>query len=102
MVEEGYPLADEFSQGTLICTPGISFFIHANDGNLGLVREQQYILRIRLIKKKIFVQFEVSNRCSDIQKLFSVIRDGSINIMYKISYKQCEKTHKIAQSVRSQ
>ena len=55
----------------------------------------------RGFKEKIFGQFEVSNRCSDVQKLFSVMRDGSSNFMYKISYKQCEKMNKIAQLVRS-
>jgi hypothetical protein len=30
----------------------------------------------------------VCNHSSDVQKLFLVIRDGSSNIMYKISYKQ--------------
>ena len=44
---------------------------------------------------------EVSNPCSDVQTLFSVIRDSSSNIMYQISYKQCEKTYKIVQLLRS-
>jgi hypothetical protein len=35
-----------------------------------------------------FIKFEVSTRCSDVQKLFSVIRDGSSNIMYKMIYKR--------------
>jgi hypothetical protein len=51
-------------------------------GDLGLVLTKQYILRIGLIKEKVFVQFEVSHRSSDVYKLFSVIRGGSSNIMY--------------------
>jgi hypothetical protein len=43
----------------------------------------------------------VSNRSSDVQKLFLVIRDGSSNIMYKISlkihYKQRQETNKKTQ-----
>ena len=69
------------------------------EGDLGLVSEKQYIYPSRLTNF-FFVQFELSNRCSDIQKLFVVIRDGSSNTMYKISYKQCKKTHKITQLVR--
>ena len=87
----GQPLTDKFLLGTLICSPCIPSFLHANDGDFELVWEQHYLLPVRLIKEKIFVLFEVSNRCSDIHKLYSVIRDGSINFMYKISYKQFEK-----------
>ena len=88
MVVPGYPLTYKFSQGIQIIHKAP---LHVNDGDLGLVREQQYILRVRLIKEKLFVQFEVSNRCSDNQKLFSVIRDGGRNIMYKICYKKHSK-----------
>jgi hypothetical protein len=48
-------------------------------------------------------QSAVSNRFSDVQKVFSVIRDSSSNIMYtigkKISYTKCKKKCKIAQLV---
>ena len=54
--------------------------------DFGLFPGEQYILLGGLIKGKSFFQFVVSNRCSDVQKLFSVIRDDSSNIMYKISY----------------
>jgi hypothetical protein len=53
---------------------------------LGLAWCPYNILHVRLIKEKIFIQFEMSNRCSDIQKLFSGVRDSSSNITYKISY----------------
>jgi hypothetical protein len=76
-------------------------FLHAGDGDLGLVLTKQYILRVGLIKEKIFVQFNVRICCSDVQKLFSVIGDGSSNIMYKMSYKQCGKKRQIAKLVRS-
>jgi hypothetical protein len=71
-------------------TPISLCFLHANDSDLGLVSTKQCILRVGLIKEKIYVQSKMSNHCSDIQKLFSGIRDGSSNIMYKISYKQCK------------
>ena len=32
------------------------------------ISEKQYILCVGLIKERIFVQFEVSNCCSDVQK----------------------------------
>ena len=73
-------------------------FLDADDWDLGLVLTKQYILRVGLIKEKIFVQFKVSNCFSDIQKLFSVIRDSGRNITYKISYKQHKKTHKLVKS----
>jgi hypothetical protein len=61
------------------------FLSPANDGDEGLFGCLEFILPVQLIKERLFVQFEVSNRCSDVQKLFSGIRDDSSNIMYKIS-----------------
>ena len=68
---------------------------------MGLFPGEQYIFLVGLVKGEIFFQFVVSNPSSDVQKLFSVIRDGSSNIMYKISttkksYKQRKKMNKIA------
>ena len=66
--------------------------LHTNHGDLGLFLRKKYIVRVGLVRlvkvKKRFYQFVVSNHSPDVQKLFSVIRDGSGNIMYKISYKQ--------------
>lgn len=59
--------------------------------DLDLFPRNQYLIcvgLVRLVKgKKGFCQSVVSNHCPDVQKLFSVIRDGSGNIMYKISNK---------------
>jgi hypothetical protein len=66
--------------------------LHANDGDLGPFPRNQYILHDGLIKEIIFVKFEVINRCSDVQKLFSVVSEGRSNIMYKIRYKQHENS----------
>jgi hypothetical protein len=44
-------------------------------------------LPVRLVEEEEFLQYRVSNRCPDIKKLFSVIRHGGRNIMYKISKK---------------
>ena len=60
-------------------------FLQANYGDLGLFPGEQYILLIGLVKGKRFFPFVVSNRCSDVQKLFSVKRDGSNNVTYKIT-----------------
>ena len=62
--------------------PDFPFPSPANDGDLGLVGCLQYLPPVRLIEEKLFVRFEASNHSSDDQKLFSVIRDGSSNIMY--------------------
>ena len=93
MVVEVYSLAYEFSEGSSTSAPFFSVFSARKWRGLGL--EKQYILRIGLINEKIFVQFEVSNHSSDVQKLFSVIRDGSSNII------QLEKTNTIAWLVKS-
>jgi hypothetical protein len=74
--------------------------LHVNVGDLGLFLGKQYIIPlVGLVKgKKGYCQPVVSNRSSGVQKLFSVIRDGSRNSMYKISlkisYKQCKETNK--------
>ena len=63
-----------------------------------LFPRKQYIVCIvlvRLIKgKKGFCQSVVSNHSPDVQKLFSIIRDGSGNIMYIISKKTSYKQRK--------
>ena len=80
-----YSFAYGFSKGRLICVLFSSVFSSDNDRNLGLFPGEHIIFLVRLIKGKSFFQFVVSNPCSDVRKLFSVIRDGSSNIMYKIS-----------------
>ena len=61
--------------------------LHAKVRDLGLFYWKQDILLVDLVKGKSLFQSAVSNRCSDVQNLFSVIRDGSSNIMYTISKK---------------
>jgi hypothetical protein len=62
--------------------------LHSNDWDLFLFPGKQYIINVRFVKgKKGFCQNVVNNRSSDVQKLFSVIRDSSRNIMYKIHVK---------------
>ena len=64
MVEAGYLLANKFShtrQPDL--RPLYSLFYmkrRKNEGDLGLVWEQHYILCLRLIKLKMFVQFDIT------------------------------------------
>jgi hypothetical protein len=65
-------------------------------------RESSMSFSLGLVKGKNFFQFVVSNLCSDVQKLFSVIRDSSSDIMYKISFKKqvrenAKKMNKITQ-----
>ena len=60
--------------------------------DLGLVRDNQYVIQFQLIEVEVLVQIEVSDSCSDVQKLFSVT-DGR-NIMYKESSAQNKKNTK--------
>jgi hypothetical protein len=95
IVEVGYPLTNKFSQFGAISAPCTSVFSLCEWWGFGPgLWETVYPAGVGLIKEKIFVQIEVSKRCSDIHRLFSIIRDGSSNIMYKICYKQCEKKHR--------
>ena len=81
-----YSITYEFSEGSPLA-PFSPPPLHANHRDLGLFPRKQYIICVRLVKgKKGFCQSVVSNRSPDVQKLFSVIRDSSGNIMYKISY----------------
>jgi hypothetical protein len=57
----------------------------SSSGDLGLVQDEQYVLRHRLNELEILIQIEVSDRCSDVQKLFPVIGNDGGNIMYKKS-----------------
>jgi hypothetical protein len=67
--------------------------LHANHGNLGLFPRKQYVICFGLVKgKKGFGHSMVSHRSPDVTKLFSVIRDGSGNIKYKISKTKVFKT----------
>ena len=38
----------------------------ANDGDVGLVGRLKYILPVRLVEEKVFLQYGMSNRCPDI------------------------------------
>ena len=58
---------------------------------MGLVGCLYYIPPVRLIEEELFVQFEVSNLSSDVQKLFSLIMLLLPSLMYKTSYEQREK-----------
>ena len=82
--------AYRFSEGSPTCASFSSVFSYANDMDLSLFPGKQYILLVGLVNGKSFLQFVMSNRCSDVQKLFLVIRDGSSDIMYKISYKNAK------------
>ena len=88
MVEAGSPLADEFMAPR---SPPLYFLLFYTRRTGIWAWSQRSSISFASDSLKKISLFEVSNRCYDIQKLFSVIRDGSSNIMYKISYKQCEK-----------
>jgi hypothetical protein len=83
-----YSITYEFSEGSPALWP---LFLHANHGDLGLFPRKQYIVCVRLVRlvkgKKGFCHSMVSDLSPDVQKLFSVIRDGSGIIMYKVSKK---------------
>ena len=60
----------------------------ANNWDVDLVGCLENVPCVLLVEEKIFVYSEVSDRCPDIQKLFSSVRYSCRNIMYKISYKK--------------
>jgi hypothetical protein len=82
-VEVEYPLSDIVSSD--IPHAGIyravSSFFECWD--LSLVRDNQYVIQFQLIEVEVLVQIEVSDSCSDVQKLFSVIGNNVRNMMYK-------------------
>jgi hypothetical protein len=51
--------------------------------DFSLVQDNQYVFLLQLIEVEVLVQIEVSDSCSDVQKLFSVIGNDGGNIMYK-------------------
>ena len=56
-----------------------------------MVQGEQYVLHLQLMEVEIFIKIKVSDRCSDVQNLFSVIGYDGGNIMLKKSYDQRKK-----------
>lgn len=66
----------------------------------GLVRGEQCVLHLRLTEVDIFIEIEVSDCCSDVQKLFSILGNDGGNILYQKAKISAKKTHKIAELAR--
>ena len=83
--------------------PFSSHSLHANDNDLGLFPGKQYVIHIGLvIGKKGFFQSVVSNRSSEFQKLFLVIRESSSNIVQnklQKNEKRLTKKHNLVRNV---
>jgi hypothetical protein len=83
-----------------------SHSLHANDKDLGLFPGKQYVIHIGLVRvvigKKGFCQSVVSNRISEFQKLFLVIRESSsIIVQNKLQQnaKKLTKKHNLVRNV---
>jgi hypothetical protein len=76
-----YSIAYEFSEGSLAAGP-FSPPLHAIHGYLGLFPRSS----ISFASASSESLKEKSNRSPDVQKLFSLIRVGRGNIMYKVSF----------------
>ena len=57
--------------------------------DLGLVRDNHYVFHLRLIEVEVLIK--VSDSCSNVQKLFSVIGNNGGNVMYKNSFRSAQK-----------
>ena len=79
-VESIYPLSDVVSSGIL--HTGLYRGVSSSFEDLGLVCDNQSFF-LRLIEVEVLVQMEVSDSCSDVQKLCSVIGYDGRNIMCK-------------------
>ena len=75
MVEAGYPLTDNSHKAPRSPPPVPPSFLQANNRDLGLVSQKEYLLRVGHIKYNTFVQFELCNRCSDIVTLVCTVED---------------------------
>jgi hypothetical protein len=84
---------------SFIRVPALSYtaFFFSESRGLGPGLGEEYVLRIWLVEVEIFIQIEVSDHCSDVQKLFSVIGNDGRNIMYK---KKFRSVHKNTQNSR--